>query len=222
MVEGAALEKRCAATYRGFESLPLRQCYTSRMKKLFEVQQKITLIGNEYRIIKGSELAGYLKQKRLALREQLTLYADEQQSTILATSKARNIMDISPVFDVQDGNGKPLAVIRKEFKKSLLSSTWNIYDKDESQKPLFTVGEKNKTIAIARRVWELIPVETFIPFPFKFHFSIFSDNKIIGEYTKLTLFRDHYALNIEEKEISKLDEQAWMVLAVLLDAMQSR
>jgi len=192
------------------------------MKKLFEVHQKITFWTNEYRILKDNQLVGYIRQKPFALREQFTLYSDEQRSTALAASQARNIIDLAPVFDVTDSDKKHLAAIKKEFKKSFVSSTWSIYRDAQLQKPVFKVAEKNTAMALLRRIWELIPVENFIPFPFKFHFSILAGDKIVGEYTKLTLFRDHYAFYLDEKHASELDEHAWMIFAVLLDAMQSR
>lgn len=192
------------------------------MKKLFEVHQKITFLTNEYRILKYEELAAFVRQKPFALREQFVLFADEAQSTVLGSSKARNILDLSPVFDIFDSQEKHLAAIKKEFKKSLINSTWSIYHDQQLQRLAFKVTEKSRVIAIARRVWEILPLETYIPFPFKFHFSIIKDDKIVGEYTKLTLFRDHYTLYLEEEHFKDLDKRAWMILAVLLDAMQSR
>jgi len=192
------------------------------MKKLFEVHQKITFWTNEYRILKDNQLVGYIRQKPFALREQFTLYGDEHQSTTLATSKARKVMDLAPVFDVLSSDKKHLAAMKKEFKKSFVSSTWSIYHDAQLQKPAFKVTEKSTAIAVLRRIWELIPVENFIPFPFRFHFSILAGDKVVGEYTKLTLFRDRYALYLDKKHASKLDERAWMIFAVLLDAMQSR
>ena len=197
------------------------------MKKIFELHQKITLLVNEYSVLKETAsgqqvLAGYAKQKRLALREQFTLFADSTQQKVIATSKARSVMDFSPVFDIYDEAGKSLAVIKKEFKKSLLISSWSVYD-PAMQKPLFTVAEKSPAVAIARRAWEFIPVVSEImPFPLRFHFSIKSGEQLAGEYLKITTFRDHYALYLQEDQTASLDERAWMVLAVLLDAMQSR
>lgn len=196
------------------------------MKKLFEVHQKITLLANEYKILKDSgtqqELAAYAKQKRLALREQFTLYSNEAQTTVLAASKARSVIDLGPTFDIFDSNQKSLAIFKKNFKKSLLVSSWSVYNPTE-QKLLFSVTEKNTVIAIARRLWEFIPiVSEAIPFPLKFHFSIKSGDEVVGEYMKITTIRDHYALLLNEKHITTLDERAWMVMAVLLDAMQSR
>lgn len=192
------------------------------MKKLFELQQKITFLVNEYRVIKDDKLVAYARQKRLALREQFTLFSDETQKTVLATSKARKVIDFSPTFDVFDSSGKPLGVLQKEFKKSLLVSSWKIYDA-QKEKELFEIREKNEGIAFLRRAWEFIPyLSEFLPFPIKFHFSITSNGKVVGEYEKLTLIRDHYALKLKEDQIPKLDERVWMVMAVLLDAMQSR
>jgi hypothetical protein len=85
------------------------------------------------------------------------------------------------------------------------------------------VQEKSKFIAIFRRVWEFIPlISEIMPFPLKFHFSIKAGGEIAGEYVKITLIRDHYALYLKDQYINTIDERAWMVCAVLLDAMQSR
>lgn len=196
------------------------------MKKIFELHQKITLLANEYRVLEDTpeqsqRLVGYAKQKRLAIREKFTLYADEAQQQVLATSAARSMVDMAPVFDIEDASGKPLAIAKKEFQKSLISSTWSIYDPGMDT-VLFTIQEKNPAVAILRRVWEFIPIVGEIPFPLKFHFSILENNKVVGEYIKTTLWLDHYALYLEENSKDKIDEKAWMIIAVLLDAMQSR
>ncbi|MEX1995272.1 MAG: hypothetical protein WD887_00640 [Candidatus Saccharimonadales bacterium] len=197
------------------------------MKKLFELHQKITFVGNEYRVLKdraaGPKLAGYAKQKRLAIREKFTLFSDDAQTEIIAQSQARSIMDFGATYDVLDNQGKPLAVVKKQFKKSIISSTWTI-SKPISNKLLFTVYEKSLPIAIARRLWNFIPfIGEFLPFPLRFHFTVSDANgKIVGEYEKITIVRDHYALHLDEKAIPKLDKRAWMITTVLLDALQSR
>lgn len=192
------------------------------MNKLFEVHQQIRLWANEYKVLKDDQLAAYVRQKVFAMREQFTLFAEESQSTILATSKARNIQDISPKFDIFDSDGKHLATVKKEFKKSLLTSTWSIYSDADLEKLAFWVSESNQFIAVLRRLWNFIPLVNEVPFPIKFHFSIYDGEKIVGEYKKLTLLRDHYALYLDKKHVPVLDKRAWMIFAVLLDAMQSR
>lgn len=196
------------------------------MNKVFELHQKLTFMVNEYRVLedtaKGSQkLTAYAKQKRMAIREKFTLYSDESQQTVMAISSARAIMDVAPVLDIVDGSGKPLAAIKKEFKKSLISSTWSVYD-PEMKDVLFTIKEKSMSVAVGRRLWELLPIPLEVPFPMKFHFQIMQGDKLAGEYIKTTLWRDHYALYLEDSFKDVLDKKVWMIIAVLLDAMQSR
>lgn len=196
------------------------------MKKIFELHQRLTLMVNEYRVLEdtasgGQALTAFARQKRLAIREQFTLYTDETQQKVLASSKARSIMELGVVFDIYDEAGKTLAVMKKEFKRSLISSTWSIYDA-KMETVLYTIKEKSLLMAVGRRIWEILPIPLDLPLPFKFHFSIFSGDAIVGEHIKTTLFRDRYALYLDEPHASKLDKRAWMIAAVLLDAMQSR
>lgn len=195
------------------------------MKRVFEVHQRITFMVNEYEILKdapeGQVLAGFARQKRLAIREHFTLYKDRAQTKVLAKSKARSAIDLGAVYDVFDGEDKALAVFKKDFKKSLLISSWSIYD-SKADKLLFKLQEKNVAVAIMRRLWNFIPFAGELPFPIKFHFVILASGKPVGEYNKLTYLRDHYALYLKDKDSQKLDERAWMIMAVLLDAMQSR
>lgn len=193
------------------------------MNKLFEVQQKVTLLVNEYHILKDGELIAFARQKRLTLREHFSLSKDKSQSETLAISQARQVIDYAPTFDITDNKGKHLATIRKNFKKSLIRSSWSIYSDATLKNQLFTVQEKSQAVAIIRRIWELVPFDVAeIPLPIKFHFTISQNGKPVGEYTKLKLFRDHYALYLNAAQAKRIDKRAWMIFAVLLDAMQSR
>ena len=176
---------------------------------------------NEYSILRDDKVIAFARQKRLAFREKFTLYKDETQAEVLATSTARSIIDLGAVYDIADGKGNLLAAVKKDFAKSLLRSTWLIYDADMKNK-LFTLSEKNMNLAIFRRLWEILPFVGDIPFFVKYHFVIKSGEKEVGEYRKITQFRDHYVLSLDKDHARKLDERAWMVIAVLLDAMQSR
>lgn len=190
------------------------------MKKIFELHQRITAFINVYEAYDGEQIIAFIKQKRFALREQFSIY-NREGGDIIATSKARSIIDLGTIYDVFDSSNKSLAIIQKDFKKSLISSTWHIYQ-DLDQPPIYTVKEKSTPVAIFRRLWDFIPIADYLPFPIKFHFIILSSDKIVGEYQKITLVRDNYQLLLDDSEINKLDPKAWIIFAVLLDAMQSR
>ena len=71
------------------------------MNKVFELHQKVTFLVNEYQVLEDSPdgqqiLVGYAKQKRLTLREQFTLFKDQEQTEKVATSAARSILDFGP------------------------------------------------------------------------------------------------------------------------------
>lgn len=193
------------------------------MNRVFELHQNIRLMVNEYRVLDTdkapAELLAFARQKRLAIREQFTLYKDQQQKEILATSKARSVVDLGATYDIYGSDGKQLAQAKKDFKKSLLTSTWHISTANGKQS--YTLREKSPLVAIVRRLWDFLPIVDIVPFPLKFHFVILKDSAVVGEYIKTTLFRDRYALYLEKNE-KELDIRAWMIIAVLLDAMQSR
>jgi uncharacterized protein YxjI len=191
------------------------------MKKLFEMHQKITFMVNEYKILKDDQVAGYAKQKRLAIRERFTLFSDETQTQIIATSAARSVIDLGAIYDIQDPGGQSLAAVKKEFKKSLLVSTWSVFN-PQTNETLFTLSEKSIGIAIFRRIWDFLPYAGDVAFPIKYHFVIKRGDKVVGEFNKITRFRDRYALYMEEDQLDVVDERVWMITAVLLDAMQSR
>jgi len=115
-----------------------------------------------------------------------------------------------------------LAAVKKEFGKSILNSTWSIYSDDSLSQLVFTLREKSQAVAIWRRIWGLLPYLSDVPFPVKYHFVILDSQTVVGEYIKITRFRDRYAFYLDERYVDKLDERAWMIMAVLLDAMQSR
>jgi uncharacterized protein YxjI len=196
------------------------------MKKIFELHQKITFLANEYQVLEDTPdgqqaLIGYAKQKRLTLREQFTLFKDEAQTEVVATSAARSVLDLGAIYDIAGADGKPLAAVKKDFRKSLLNSTWTIYDPTVTN-PIFSLREKSQFMAIFRRLWEFLPYISEAPFPIKYHFVVLKDDQVAGEYIKITRFRDHYALYLDEQSENAVDKRAWMITAVLLDAMQSR
>ena len=58
----------------------------------------------------------------------------------------------------------------------------------------------------------------------KYHFDVIDvqTQETIGKYTKLTLFRDSYMLELDDTAYQAIDNRVWAALAVALDALQSR
>jgi uncharacterized protein YxjI len=186
------------------------------------VRQKFTAFVNRYVIslpaADGSEgpMVAFVEQKRLAFREEVTFFADEAKTQPLFRFKARQVLDIGATYDVTEVDGRPIGLFRKDFKKSLLRSTWHL-EQETPTGPLAAVGqERNAVLAVLRRVWRLF--ENF-PFPFKYHFDFVAGERPVLSVDKTTVIRDHYRLTIAEPG---LDRRLAIAIAVGLDALQSR
>jgi hypothetical protein len=137
--------------------------------------------------------------------------------------KAEKVMDIHGKFIVIDEKDHQLGAIRKNFGSSLLRSTWEILDKNDTV--YLTAQERSVFLAVMRRIWGFIPYIGDLPFFFKFHFDFLIGNppQIVATYNKQTLLMDHYKLEVKSKEV--LDTVGWQTLiaqAVMLDALQGR
>lgn len=109
----------------------------------------------------------------MAFKEEVTFYADEKRTQAVFSFKARQRMDLGATYDVKDAAGQPIGWFRKDFGKSLLRSTWHL---GTNQGVELFGQERNKNIALFRRIWEFLPVIGDLPSPFLFHFDFTDPN----------------------------------------------
>ena len=193
----------------------------------FTIKQKITMMVNRYEIrsvdANGGEgpLIAMAQQKRMAFKEQVTFYADEARTQPVFGFKARQRMDLGATYDVTDASGTPIGSFRKEFAKSLLRSTWQLTGADGLEA---TGTERNQSVAIARRLWEVLPVVGDLPSPFLFHFDFTApDGSIVLSSVRRRSLRDRYDVELPATPNGwRLDWRVGAAMAVALDALQSR
>ena len=189
----------------------------------FAVDQKITMMVNRYEIREldaegrpGAVLA-VAQQKRMAFKEQVTFYTGEDRRTPVFSFRARQRMDLGATYDVTDAHGTPIGEFRKDFAQSLLRSTWHL-----SSAGVTAVGrERDATVALLRRGWELLPVLGELPSPFLFHFD-FTDTAtgvVVMSSERRRALRDSYVVSVPG---GVLDGRVAAAMAVALDALQSR
>lgn len=207
-------------------------CYHLSMNPKLTVEQKITAFVNRYKIFTVDEngakgqLVALAQQKRMAFKEKVIFYADEQKTQPIFTFRAEKVFDVHGKYIVEDMNGTVIGGFKKEFKKSLIKSTWLLLGADDQ--PRFTISENSTTLAIFRRFAGYIPIigdvaELVTQF-FRYHFA-FTDTatgRAAGRYKKTTLFRDHYQLSMTDETYAQQDWRVLAAMAVALDALQSR
>ncbi len=196
------------------------------------VQQKITVFANKYLIYQANpdggkgELLAFAQQKRLAFREKVTFYADEAKTQAVFSFRAEKVVDIHGRYFVEDANGQQVGSFKKEFARSLINSTWTIFD--TNNQPAMQVVESNHALAIMRRFGGLVPIvgafSEIVTALLRYHFDItdLASNQVVGKYQKTKLIRDHYLLSMGESAYEKVDWRVLASLSVALDALQSR
>lgn len=188
----------------------------------FAVTQQITPLVNRYdvRSVSGDgepgERLATAQQKRVALKEEVTFYADESRTVPVFSFTARKRLDLGSGYDVLDADGAPIGSFRKDFGRSLLRSTWHL----EAPGLQATGSERNATVAVARRAWNLVPVLGDLPAPFVVHFDFVDDGgRVVLTSTRTVSARDRYEVTVPGGHV---DGRLAAAMAVALDALQGR
>ena len=132
------------------------------MKPRLIVEQKITAFVNKYAVYTATEdghkdqLVALAQQKRIALKEKITFYTDESKQEIAFSFRAEKVMDIHGRYLVEDAHGNLIGAFKKDFKKSLLSSTWNILNASDTA--TLSITESSTALAVIRRYGGLVPI----------------------------------------------------------------
>ncbi|WP_097322362.1 hypothetical protein [Paractinoplanes atraurantiacus] len=179
------------------------------------VRQRVRMMVNQYEIHAvtpdGQEagMLAFAQQKRMAFKEQVTLYSDDTKSVPVLGFKARQVIDLGATYDVTDANGAPIGLFRKNFKESLLRSTWHL------EQPGFgeMIGrETNVWVAVLRRFVDSL---SWLPYHFDF---VIADRPVFSVVKKWGL-RDKYVVTIHDPRV---DRRLVAAMSVALDALQSR
>ena len=184
----------------------------------FEIEQLIRPMVNLYRISANGAPVAFVRQKRMAIKEDIRFFRNEDETEELFRIKARSLMEFGGRYDVTTPQGEKIGVLGKVFGKSLLRSTWSIMDADEQE--LAVAKERSQFWAIVRRVIDAVPYGDFIPIVF--HFRIDRGDKHLGDFTRAIGIRDKYTLDLSNDMERTIDRRLGIALAIALDALQSR
>ena len=179
----------------------------------YVVEQLIRPIANLYRVSADGTPVAFVRQKKLAIKEDLRFFEDEQESRELFRIKARSVFEVRGTYDVSDAQGEPIGALQKDFVSSLARSTWNVLDPQGST--VVVAREQSIVIAVLRRISDL-------PLPFHFDIEPAGGGERIGVLSRAFSLRDKYELDLTGDAERRLDRRLAIALAVGLDALQSR
>jgi uncharacterized protein YxjI len=186
---------------------------TLQQQQTLHMKQRIALMVNQYEVHDSDAngepgaLVAFAQQKRMALKEQVTLYTDSSKQAVLAAFKARQVIDLGATYDITDGSGATLGTFRKDFAKSLLSSTYHF-----EQPGLGTITGRERSLPMAL-------VRRFVFSGLPYHFDFARDGQVVFSVNRKFSLRDKYLITINDPQV---DRRAVMAVAVALDALQAR
>jgi uncharacterized protein YxjI len=184
-------------------------------QRQLHIRQRVRLMVNQYEVHAvapdGSEgpLLAFAQQKRMAFREQVTIYTDDSKHQPLLGFKARQVLDVRATYDVTDAVGNSIGSFRKDFAQSLLRSTWHL---EQHGLGVATGQERNLAVALLRRFVDSL---SWLPYHFDF---VMSGQPAFSVIKKWGL-RDRYVVDIHNDQ---LDRRLVIAMAVALDALQAR
>jgi uncharacterized protein YxjI len=193
----------------------------------FLIQQVFRPIGNEYRIsipMPGSSEEGapllFVKQKKLAIREDIRFRLDPDRDEHLFMIKAKTVFEFRGRHEVLGPDGQVIGLLEKDFARSLVRSHWHV--RDTSGTELFEGYEASWPIAIVRRIAGFLPeifsLLTWLPF----NFVLMRNGSQMGSYRRvLGKLRDRYVLELEPG-LEDVDRRLLLAFAIGLDALQDR
>jgi uncharacterized protein YxjI len=193
----------------------------------FFLRQRIRPMVNQYEVstlapdgASAEEPVCFVEQKRMKLKEDLRAFTDASKTAEVFRIKARQVFDPRARYDVTDASGQQIGQLQKVFGRSLLRSTWRIYDAQGDE--VGWARERSMYVALLRRVIGWIPYVGDVGVPIPYHFDYYVGEERIGGLERILGVRDRYRLDVSGDADRRVDRRVMLALAVGLDALQAR
>ena len=103
----------------------------------------------------ADQLVFYVRQKAFKLREQVTVFADREQTKPVTYIKADRLIDISATYGFEDTQGRRFGAVKRAGMRSLWRAQYEVMRGDTT---LFTIREDNALVKFADALLYEIPL----------------------------------------------------------------
>ncbi|SES93063.1 hypothetical protein [Paenibacillus sp. NFR01] len=180
----------------------------------FTIRKKVfSIMGAKLHIYNhAEELVFYSQMKAFKLKEDIALYTDESMTRELLRIKARNVIDFSATYDVQDSEtGEHVGSLRRRGLKSMVKDEWIIMD--AGGKEIGLIKENSLFMALLRRFITLIPQK----------YNIEMDGEAIPAFRQnFNPFVTKIIADFSEDRRGKLDRRLGLAAGILLCAVEGK
>jgi uncharacterized protein YxjI len=118
---------------------------------------KVITLGPQITVTDASgRVVMFVKMKFMKLKEEVTIYADVQQTQKLFSINADRIIDFSARYSFTDSRGMSLGAIRRQGMKSLWRARYDIFEVGET--PVMNIEEESVATRFADGCLTSIPI----------------------------------------------------------------
>lgn len=194
----------------------------------FLIRQKvIKLFGGAFHVYDpAGNVVLYCKMKAFKLREDLSLFAGEDQQAPLMRIKARQIIDFGAAYDVFDltatsdsgaagEGGAKVGALRRKGLKSMLRDSWEILDPADNL--IGAITEDSAMKALVRRFVDL--ASAFMPQAY--HAEV-NGQRVLEMRQNFNPFVKKLTCDFSHDPQHQLDRRLGIAAAVLLLAVEGR
>ncbi len=176
------------------------------------IRARFQLFGMTFRILSNGKLILLIHQRAMKLKEDIVAFADTRKTEPRLRIRARNIIDFSATYDVEDAwTGEAIGAFRRQGVKSLFRDTWEILDTQDQV--IGSVLEDSGLIAIIRRLIPVIPQTFFIRI----------GQHITGTIRqRFNLIRLVYDVRLQATDPVEMDPRLGLAATILMLAIEGR
>lgn len=155
----------------------------------------------------------FVYMKAFKLKEDITVYADEQQQLGLLSIRARQIIDFSAAYDVTDlRTGERVGAMRRRGLKSMVRDEWEFLDANDGV--IGNVQEDSLFLALLRRL-----LANFIPQSYTFTLGGQEVGQAHGTWNPFLI---KYRVDVSRDSSRSLDRRLVVAAAVLLMTIEGK
>ena len=188
-----------------------------------ELRFKILALASQISVTDArGQVVCYVRQKMFKLKEAVTVFSDESQTTPLFRIAADRIIDISAQYRIEDNAGRELGVLQRHGMRSFWRAHYEVH---QAGKLAFTLREENVWVKVADHFLGQLPIigmltgYLFHP-AYRFTRGGDSGELVLRVEKRPAFFEGVY--RIEQKGSASDEEQRLGLLAILMVALLER
>jgi uncharacterized protein YxjI len=179
-------------------------------------QFKIGTLSNSFTATDNNgQLIAYVKQKMFKLKEDISIFSDETQTTVNYRIKADKWLDFSAAYAIYDADGTEIGKITRKGWRSIWKARYEIID--QHQQKQYEVNEERGWVKVLDSILGQIPIlSMFTGYLFNPSYMVTDTNfKSIVQIKKLPSF---FGRDFELKKVGPMDndDDDRIVLALMM------